>query len=190
MPSAACQLPLLHGLLAEFRDREGSRVTTTEKIFPALATAEFVLLGMCRDEPGCQATYHLASCAERPQGRANGCACRFPSTTEAGDSISSSAWERQHAAFHLATFPSVREDFRTVRNLREAVIHAVKRERGCDYRTRYSGRVEGSTLITKTIYCGEHEWAHSFVVDTAVHTWDDPGREPWHAHILDGSAPL
>jgi hypothetical protein len=165
-------------------------VASTKIVFEPLGTAEFVLLRMCRDEPGCQAAYHLGSCAERPKGRPDkGCACRFPGVTEAGDCLSS-AWERQHAAFHLAVFPDVRDDFRSVRNLREGVIHAIKRERGCDYRTSYSGRVEGSTKIKKMIYCGEHDWSRTFEVDTAVHTFADPGTEPWHAHILDGSAPL
>jgi len=164
-------------------------VTTTETTFPPLGTAEFVLLGMCTGKVGCHAQYHANGCLGRFVGRVDGCPCRFPGVTEAGDSVSSSAWERQHAAFHLAVFPSAREDAGTVRNLREAVIHAVKRERGCDYRTRFSNRT-GDT-VTKTIFCGEHEdWSFSFTVSTVRHTWDDPGREPWHAHILDGSAPL
>jgi hypothetical protein len=165
-------------------------VTATKIVFEPLGTAEFVLLRTCRDEPGCPAAYHLGSCAERPKGRpGNGCTCRFPGVTEAGDCLSS-AWERQHAAFHLAVFPGIRDDPRSVRNLRETVIHAIKRERGCDYRTQFRGRVEGSTMITKMIFCGEHDWAHTFEVDTAVHTFDDLGLEPWENHILDGSAAL
>lgn len=166
-------------------------MTTTEKTFPPLGTAEFVLLGMCTGAVGCSAQYHVNGCVARPYSRANGCACRFPAVTEAGDSAWSSAWERQHVPFHLAVFPSAREDVRTVRNLREGIIQAVQRERGCDYRTRFSGRTEGSTTIQKTIFCGEHDnWSFTFDVDTAVHTWDDPGRKPWHAHIMEGSAPL
>ena len=164
-------------------------MTTIEKIFPPLGTAEFVLLAMCTGETGCSAEYHVHSCAARPHGRPDGCPCRFPATTETGDSAWSSAWERQHVAFHLAVFPSARDDFRTMRNLREGIIHAVKRERGCDYRTRYSSRT-GDT-DTKTIFCGEHDdWSFSFPVSTLRHTWDDPGCEPWHDHIMDGSAPL
>lgn len=164
-------------------------MATTKIMFEPLGTAEFVLLGMCTGAVGCPAQYHVNGCIGRPGGRLDGCACRFPAVTEAGDSAWSSAWERQHVAFHLAVFPGVRDDDRSMRNLREAVIYAIKRERGCDYRTRYSNRTGDS--VTKTIYCGEHDdWSFSFPISTVRHTWDDPGREPWHDHIMDGSAPL
>lgn len=165
-------------------------MTTTETIFPPLDTAEFVLLAMCTGEPGCAADYHQGSCPAWTRSRRDGCACRFPGVTEAGDSVVSAAWERQHAAFHLAVFPGARTDHRTVRNLRERVVELIGRERGCGYATRFGPRQPGTTKIDKTVYCLAHGDVITFGVDTAVHTWDDPGREPWTAHVLEGSAPL